>query len=301
MSIQRLSPKLKETGITMIVIGLIGIIAPLIIPTSNREEGAAVCSVIGVVVFLLGLPPLISYYLYYRVSPGFALLNREGSVELEGQYLGLPPSSPTIISTAKRLVEINGMELETPDEGLLGASITISYSPDLKNARGLTQFSSPDAIDRAIQNRVRGALNSWSMAKPLPGTLKRAVAMQKEAETYLLGQLTGTSKYLLPIDDPTLFLGEGVVVNDFGIRIHEINTISWRPLADGTRKPDWGDGDHIHFDARVIMDQFLAHTQNLSKLRELKKALMETFPEESEEVEDIYDQVRMDMKETRER
>ncbi len=301
MSIRRLSPKLRETGYIFFVLGLIVLIVPLIIATSYQVEGAKGCAAIGLIGFLVGSVLLAAYYLCYQVSPGYALVDKNGSVELEGRYLGLPPASPTIISTARRLVEINGMELETPDDGLLGASITVSYSPDLKNAQALTQFANPAAIDRAIQNRVRGALNSWSMAKPLPGTIKRAVAMQKEAETYLLGQLGGTSKYLAPIDDPTLYLGEGIIVTDFGIRIHEINTISWRPLADGTNKPDWGDGDHLAFDARVIFKEFHAHADNLSNLRQLKEALIERYAEEAEDIEDIYDQVRMSMKETRER
>lgn len=297
MSIRRLSPKLKDAGGWMILIGLIGLIVPMFVLMPR----AAVFSGIGAFVLIIGLLLLLAHYCYYQVPAGYALLDKNGRVELEGPYFGFPPNSPKIISTSRRLVEVPNMDLETPDDGLLGASMTVSYSHDLDNAARLTKFESAEALDRAIQNRVRGALNSWAMGKPLPGTVKRAAAMQKDAEIFLLGQLSGTSQYLVPIDDSSLFLGEGMIVNDFGIRIHEINTVSWRPLADGTGKPDWGDGDHVRFDTQAIFKQFYAHTDSLSNLRKLKEALCERYPDEIEDIEDIYDQVRISMKENRDR
>jgi len=273
----------------------------MIVPATDREAGAAMCSGIGGVVFLIGIAMVIAYYSYYRVMPGYALVDGNGRVEPEGRYFGIPPSSPKVISTVRRVVEIPGMELETPDDGVLGASITVSYSPDLGNPTALKQFENPQALDMAIKNRIKGALNSWSMGKPSPGTLKRAVAAQRDAETFLLSQLSGASQYLVPLDDPSLYLGDGLPASHFGIRIHEVNIISWRPLTDGTGKPDWGDGDHVRFDADAIFKQFHAHTDSLSSLRKLKDALREKYPDEVEDIDDIYDQVRISMKENRDR
>lgn len=285
----------------MSIIGLFGVIAPLIVPPDNREQGAAGCSGCGAILLLIGLPMVLAYFFFYRVAPSQALVDKRGRVELEGWHLGLPPASPTVVSTARTVVEISTVELETPDDGVLSASLTVSYSPDLQNSSALTSFGTSDAINRAIQNRVRGALNSWAMGKPLPGTLKRAVSMQKDAETYLIGKLTGTSSQLVLHDDPTLYLEGGYPVADLGIRLHEINTIVWRPLEAGTGKADWGDGDHVGFDAQAIFKQFHAHTDSLSNLRKLKEALMERYPDEADDIEDIYDQVRISMKENRDR
>jgi len=68
MGVERLSSKLRETGVTMTTLGLVALIAPFLIPTTNREEGAAVCSGIGGVLVLLGLPLLIAIYCYYKVT-----------------------------------------------------------------------------------------------------------------------------------------------------------------------------------------------------------------------------------------
>jgi|GEM_PF-3770918 len=225
MSVTRLSNGLLSTGATMSIIGLIGVIAPLLIPTDNREQGAAACSGCGGAFLLIGLPMVFLYYCFYRVAPGYALVDRQGRIEKEGWHLGLPPASPQAISTARKSVDITGIELETPDDGVLGASITISYSPDLNNPVALSNLGTGEPLTKAIQNRVRGALNNWSMGKPLPGTLKRAVSMQKEAETYLIGRLSETSTQLVLHDDPTLYLGDGFPVLDLGIRLHEINII----------------------------------------------------------------------------
>jgi hypothetical protein len=73
-------------------------------------------------------------------------------------------------------------------------------------------------------------------------------------------------------------------------------------LERGTGKPDWGDGDHTTvFDAPAIFKQFHAHADSLSNLRKLKEALIERFPDEIDDIEDIYDQFRISMKENRDR
>jgi hypothetical protein len=228
------------------------------------------------------------------------LYGRDQSDE-EGWHLGLLPASQTLVSTERRLVEVCGVEIETPDKGILEASVTVSYTPETNNPLAQRHFANSETLKKAIDHRVRSGLNKWVMGKQLPGTLKRAMSMQKEAEEYIRERIVGTSTELALYDDPVLYLESGFPVNDLGIRVYEVNLVTWRPLRDGTGKPDWGDGDHVAFDAQAIFKQFHAHTDSLSGLRKLKEALMERYPEEAEDIEDIYDQVRISMKENRDR
>jgi len=306
MGYSRMSAGIKNTGVSMTLIGLFGAISPNLVPVQpGQQEAVGQCTGIGLIVLLIGLICLFLYYGTYKVSSGYALVTRDGKAELDGWHFGLPPRSSRTIQHARKNLDIPGgdrlIELETPDNGVIGAFVAISYSPNLDNPTSLTKFDDTTSISTAVTNRVRGALSSWSMGKPVPGTVKRALAMQSDAEIYLIGKLTGTSNQLVLHDDPTLYFDSGFPVGDLGIRIHEINITKWTPLRSGSGKADWGDGDHVGFDAQAIFKQFHAHTDSLSNLRKLKEALLEKYPEEIDDIEDIYDQVRISMKENRDR
>lgn len=306
MSISRLPESLRNAGIPMALLGVIALLAPVMVRTldgsPSQREGAACCSSIGIVFLLVGVPMLVARYSFYKIGSGQVLVDNHGKIETEGWYFGLPLASPTVISTAPVILEIPDnnkvLELDTPDGGLLGAAVSLSYGPDLKNPHGLRNFQNKSAINKALIHRVMGALHAWTMQKPFPGTLKRALSMQKEAERYLFAKLIGAeSESKIPPE-----FGQGTPIRDLGIRIYEINALAWRPLEIGSGKPDWGDGDHIAFDAQVIFKQFQAHTDNLSELLKLKEALKDSYPEEIwEAIDDIYNSFSIDMKEHKDR
>jgi hypothetical protein len=102
-------------------------------------------------------------------------------------------------------------------------------------------------------------------------------------------------------DDLSLALFTGFAIPDIGVRIHDLNIVKWTALESGTGKPDWGDGEHTLFDTQAILKQFHLHTDSLSNLRRLKEALCDKYPEEIDDIEDIYDQVRISMKEHQDR
>lgn len=300
MGYQRLSGGLRSTGYTFAIIGLIGLATPWLVPPPKAQEGVAACYGIGIFGFLIGSAMLIAYYLSYRVSPGTALITRQGRVELEGTYFGLPPSSAREIRIAPQVFEISSLEVETPDDGVLGASISVSYTPDITNPSTLGNYQDYQRERPAIESRIRAALTSWAMGKPVPGTLKRAMAMQQEAESYIRHKLAGNP--MPPTEnDLSLAIYGGVSMPEIGVRIQEVNIVRWTVVEHGTGKPDWGDGDHTTFDARSIIKQFELHAGSLSELRAVKEKLLKLYEDEADDIEDIYDQVRISMKETRER
>lgn len=305
--IQRHSDILHNTGFWLSLGGLFFFLAPYFVPPRGpNDEGPVICAGIGLISFIVGIPMLISYYSTFKVPAGHALIQSGKGVLLEGWHFGFAPSDPILVAVGRRIVEIPPgdklIELDTPDDGILGVAITVSYTPDLENHSALKYFQDTAGLDKNIEHRVLAALSSWVQQKPLPGTLKRALSMQREAESYILGKLTGTtSNALIVHNDPTIYLDRGYPANDLGIRIHEVNVVSMRPIKNGTGKADWGEGDDATFNAQNIFKQFHAHADSLSNLRKLKEALLERYPDESDDIEDIYDQVRISMKENRDR
>lgn len=299
---KRLSDGVKNTGLTFTILGLFGVLAPLLVPVpAHRQDSATACYGLGIFLLLIGVAALGAYYLSYRVHTGYALVGRDGKLKTEGFYIGLPPSAAKDIRIEKRIIDIPGLEIETPDDGVLGASITVTYSPNLDDPRSLAYFPNFDKEKPLIISRVQAALTSWAMEKPAPGTLKRAMAMQKEAQSYMRGKLAGSITPATVDDDLSLALYTGFPMPDIGVMIHDVNIVRWTALKPGTGKPDWGDGDHTVFDTQAILKQFELHAGSLSELRAVKAKLLERYKEEAEDIEDIYDQVRISMKEHQER
>jgi hypothetical protein len=298
----RLSSGLKNTGWALTVLGMFGVLAPLLVPVpAHRQDSADACYGVGIFLLLIGIPPLLLYYFSYKVYSGHALLIRNGKVKTEGFYFGLPPTSTRDIRLEKRMIEILNLHISTPDDGVLGASITVTYSPNIHSPRSLANFPDYDREKPLIESRVQAALTGWAMEKPLPGTLKRAMAMQKEAEAYIRGKLSGSITPTTLDEDLSLARFSGFTIPDIGVRVHDVNIIKWTALEPGSGKPDWGDGDHTVFDTKAILKQFELHAGSLSELRAVKAKLLERYKEEAEDIEDIYDQVRISMKEHQER
>lgn len=263
---------------------------------------------IGIIAGAVGVYLLFAYFFSYEILSGFAFVHRDGKVETEGWHYGLYPNSAMVVPTKRIFMEIPGnglvINLDTPDGGILGAAVRVSYSPDLRQ-KARTYLENRDNIGATFDTRIRAGLTRWIRQKPLPGNLKKALSMQAEAETYLRSQLAtgGTDEFLFQDDDVEygLYTDGSYPIADLGLRLHEVHILAWMNQRAGTDKPDWGDGDHVGFDAQAIFKQFSAHTDNLSSLRRLKEALIEKYKDEESDIEDIYDQVRISMKENRER
>ncbi len=303
--VRRPSTSLQNWGIGLATWGTIFTVISFAIPmfASPGSDLSAIgaCKSISILLLITGLLMFGAYHSFYEVPRGYVMVYGRDRTDTEGWHLGLLPSSQSLVSTERRLVEVSGIEVETPDEGILKASVTVSYTPEFTNVQAQQHFQNSESLNKVVGHRVRSGLNKWIMGKPLPGTLKKALTMQDQAEQYLRDRVVGTSTELALLDDPALYLGTGIPVSDLGIRVYEVNLITWQPIADGTGKPDWGDGDHVYFDAALIRKQLHAQAENLNKLRELKNSLMEAYPEEADGIEDMYDQERMSIKETRER
>jgi hypothetical protein len=257
----------------------------------------------------LGMACLVVYFFAFKVPPHHALISRRASQGryLAGWNLGLTPNSEFLVHLQKRTLTLptqsnDFISLETPDDGVLDVKVSVTYSPDESDGNALSTFKSSTNLETALEARVRSALHSWIKRKPLPGTLKRALTMKDDAEEFVRAKITSTPSTALVVrDEPTLYYQAGYPVNDLGIRVYEVHITDMQCLENGTGKADWGDGEDATFNAQHIFKQFHAHADSLSNLRKLKEALLERYPEESDDIEDIYDQVRISMKENRDR
>lgn len=303
--VSRPSENVQVVGWILVAAGFVMVIWPSFGQSPNAQGGSVFVN-LGYLGIVIGIALLLFCFFSFSIPPGYALVRSSGRVAKEGTHFGFPPSDPTLIATGRKTVEIpyggDLLQLDTPDDGILGIAVTVSYSLDLDNRSSLKRLQGTAGLDKSIEHRALAALSGWIQQKPLPGTLKRALSMQRETENFILGKLTGTSSDALVLhNDPSLYLNSGYPVSDLGIRIHEVNVVAMRPLKNGTGKADWGDGENTAFDAQNIFKQFHAHADSLSNLRKLKEALLEHYPEESDDIEDIYDQVRISMKENRDR
>jgi hypothetical protein len=309
--ITRFSKGLGDNGLLMVGLGLFGIlfgiIPPLVIglPSASHAEGAKICTGCGFVIFLLGLPMLITHYSFFKVSPGYTAITKSGKLLTEGLHFGIKPTA-TVVANERRTVQIPQddtlIELETPDDGILGVAVTLSYSPDFENHLALRHFQDVPQLELLIANRIRSALNTWIKQKPLPGTLKRALSMPDEAEKFIIGKLTAatTAAALVLHDDTTPYLDTGYRIGDLGICLHEVHITEMQSLKRGTGKPDWGDDDLV-FDAEKVRIKLRGKVSNISDLRKEKKALIAEFPEEEDYIETLYEDELIKSKEHRDR
>lgn len=266
--------------------------------------------VIGVALIAIGLALIVLHFFVFRVPSDVAVITKGNSRGYsEGWNFGFLPSGTKYVSLKKFELRVpdsasnNGLfSLRAPDGGVLGSALILIWSYDHLNPKANSNIHSIDETNSILQSRVQAALNHWIQGKPFPGSAKRALASLADAERTIRERLTGVNTQALANRNEE-YLGADYLsaVNDLAIRIHEINIIKMELLERGTDKPDWGDGDHIGFDAQSIFKQFHAHTDNLSNLRKMREQLLEHYPDEADDIEDIYDQVRISMKETRER
>jgi hypothetical protein len=273
--------------------GACGIIMPME-PGARAASGiVAFCG--AVIRFFSGLV-IGGYFFVYKLKPGYALIKRDDVVTQEKWLLGRPRDED-IVRIDRTTVSLSKIELHTPDDGVINVSISATYCPDDSSSAALSLYRQTVSLRDQIQNRIRGSVNIWVRQKPFPGTARRALSMQTEMERFLLAYLTEspTSEALAVIPDRQY----GYAIDDLGIRLLDINIVEMQPIRPGSGKPNWGDLDVDTFNTHAVFRQFYAHAQNLSNLRILKEALGETYPEEIQDIEDIYDHFRISMKEKR--
>jgi hypothetical protein len=307
----KLSPNLLNAGIILLLFGAVGAccgVCGAITPFDNPAVNAS-CGLLGfgsLIVLALSALPIITYFSLFKLKPGHALIEHSDSeVKPENEWIFLRPNNEDIVLLGRRTESypVHGfIELHTPDDGILGVKVAVTYCPDDTTGTSLYTFKQVANPRDQIQNRIKSSLNSWIRQKPLPGTLKRALAMQTEMENLISESFTSAPSEALVIREDSLIRRRqtGDPVKDLGILLFEIHITDMQPLERGTGKPDWGDGDQTTFNAQEIFRQFYASADNLSNLRLLKEALRELYPEEAADIDDIYDQVRISMKENRE-
>jgi hypothetical protein len=307
----RLSQNILNTGIVLGVLGVVGVCGNIVIRTGGAPADVQAtnvfCGNAGLFLLLVAAFLIVMYFNTYKLKPGYALIKDQSSkgVITETSWSWGRPNDSDILSIDRKTESFPNagfIELHTPDDGVLGVKISVSYCPDFLTAESLYIFKQTVNLKDQIQNRIRSSLNSWIRQKPLPGTVRRALSMQKEMEDFIMANVTSTPREaaLILHADPMSLRRDGYAVYDLGIKLLEINVIDMQPLQPGTGKPDWGDGEPDKFNAQAIFKQFHASTDNLSNLRKLKETLVERYPDETDDIEDIYDQVRISMKENRE-
>lgn len=272
----------------------------------SNEAIAWILLLLSIGLVVTGLVFVALSYVAFKVPDGYALVSRKAD---DGRhragkwtfYLNSPGELVPLRKQTRNLPEkADYIKLQTPDDGLLGLKVSLTYSPDDRSGEALQKYyGAISELDRVLEARINSALSSWVKGKPLPGTLKRALTMKDEAETYIRAKLTSLAptEALVVHSDPTIYYDGGYAISDLGVRIHEVHITEMQALGRGTGKADWGDGDETAFNAEKVFNQFKGQAGNLSNLRRLKEALIERYGEEAEDIEDIYDQVRLSMKE----
>lgn len=272
----------------------------------SNETIAWILLILAIALVVTGLVFVALSYLLFKVPDGYALVNRKADRgrNMPGEWMLYLHSPGDMVPLKKETRELpkqgNFIQLQTPDDGLIGLKVSLTYSPDRDSGEALKKYYAAILeVDKVLEARINSALSSWIKSKPLPGTLKRALTMKDEAETYIRAKLTSLapSEALVVHNDPTIYYDFGYSVTDLGVRIHEVHITEMQALKSGTGKADWGDGDEVAFNAEKIFSQFKGQAGNLSNLRKLKEALIERYGEEADDIEDIYDQVRLSMKE----
>lgn len=222
---------------------------------------------------------------------------------LAGWHWGVPPRDYALINLDPvtirvPLVETEHIEIKTPDDGVLGAQVTFTYQPNDATTKDLITYHQSRNLESVLTSRIHSALISWAWQKPLPATSRRAVASKADAERAITAKLTSLpTDALVAFSDVEAF--NRYSISDLGISVRDVHLVKFWEIKQGTGKANWGDGEEAIFNAQVIFKQFQAGADNLSSLRKLKESLIERYPDEADDIEDIYDQVRISMKESR--
>jgi hypothetical protein len=272
----------------------------------SNETIAWILFLLSVVLVVVGLVFIALSYLVFKVPDGYALVDRkaDGGRHLPGKWMLYLHTPGDMVPLKKETRELpkngNFIQLQTPDDGLIGLKVSLTYSPDRSSGEALQKYNAAILeVDKVLEARINSALSSWVKGKPLPGTAKRALTMKDEAENFVRAKITSmpATEAMVVHGDPSVYYDSGYAVFDLGVRIHEIHITEMQELKRGTGKADWGDGDETAFNAEKVFNQFKGQAGNLSNLRKLKDALIDRYREEAEDIEDIYDQVRLSMKE----
>lgn len=257
----------------------------------------------------LGIASIALSYILYRVPAGHAMIRpgaKNGRLQAGQWTLMFQSPGRVQVSLAKVTHRIpsgsNPMEVSTPDDGMLGMRVSITYSPDASYGSTMSTYAEiVNDLEKILEARVLSALHSWAKSKPHPGTLKRALAMKDQAEEFVRAKLTSMplKEALVVHTDPTFYYRTGYPVRDLGICLHEVHVTEMVALKNGTGRADWGDGTEGLFSSEVIFNQFKSSAHNLRELEQLYNTLIARYPDQAEDIKDIYFDFRSRMKEHR--
>lgn len=257
-------------------------------------------------IFLFGAGLYLVREIRFKIPPGhIAVIPDKSKIYTEGWNWGLLPKSTDLIPIASKTFKIptekdKWIEVETPDEGVLGIEVSLSYMPNANNLRSITNFRNTSDIEKVLDIRVRSALRDWVWQRPKPGTLKRALASKLDAEQAILSKITFLhTDTLARLGDTASY--NRYPINDLGIVIREIHITDMCDLQKGTGKPSWGDDDEIIFDAEKARMRVRQLVNNVSDLRKEHEALLKEFPAEKEHIETLIEEERIRSTEHRDR
>ena len=258
----------------------------------------------------LGVACLTGYFLRFKVPSSYVAIketgkNKNPEILIEGWHFGFMPPDENLIPIERKTIEIPAssddfIALRTPDDGLLDVRVSISYEPDTHNRSTIKNYKHTQDVIKLLEGRVRSALNSWIQQKPLPGTLKRALVMKEEAESFLRAKLTKVpDEALAVIYDPQSIGHDIYLITELGIRIYELHIIEMQELEKGTGKPNWGDSD-LSLKGEKSAKELEGIGDNLTLLLKKRDEVVAKNPEHAEELARIYEQKIIEMLEDKE-
>jgi hypothetical protein len=215
-------------------------------------------------------------------------------------YLGfnidIPPKIDNAVNFSTKVYDTGELQIPTPDDGILGVTASVVYMPDSRN---IFKFANHTNVEKVLQDRVRREVHNWVNQQGVIGTLKKALIQQDSCEETVRAKLLSTPKEIAAIAhlDATYALTKGTPVAELGILIQEVNITQMRPLQQGTGQADYG--DEPARPAEQLMQGLFHKAQDLSQMRQLRDQLLARYPEELEEIEDLYDDARMRIKDHR--
>jgi hypothetical protein len=123
--------------------------------------------------FAAGIVCVIFGMLTYQIPNGYRQI--KGAQTLGGWQFGYLNNNDlfgSIISISTQVYHTGEIEIVTPDDGILGVSATVVYTPDATNVAVYAHHSNVDGV---LLSRVQRELYNW-VNQPTIGTLKKALA-----------------------------------------------------------------------------------------------------------------------------
>jgi hypothetical protein len=252
--------------------------------------------------FLMGIFCIVCGLFLYKIPVG--CMQIQGNSRRVGWqfgylsgFIGDPKQINDTVNFSTKVYDTGELQIPTPDDGILGVTASVVYTPDSRN---IFVFANHTNVEKVLQDRVRREVHNWVNQQGVIGTLKKALIKQDSCEETVRAKLLSMPADIMAIAhvDTSYALTKGTPVSELGILIQEVNITQMRPLQQGTGQADYGDAPARP--AEQLMQGLFHKAQDLSQMRQLRHKLIEQYPDEQAEIEDLYDDARMRIKDHRE-